>query len=108
MIYYTVYADYLEREKGFTFTRLKSLPDAIATFAAMKRADGVTPLIKGLVKYPATYWLGGEDYACMKMGRYNARYAGGVPENFSFWQWVPQSAARPLRPGVRGVLRTLV
>ncbi len=52
----TVYADYLEREKGFTFIRLKSLPDAIATFAAMKRADGVTPLIKGLVKYPATYW----------------------------------------------------
>jgi len=52
----TVYADYLEREKGYTFTRLKSLPDAIATFAAMKRADGVTPLIKGLVKYPATYW----------------------------------------------------
>lgn len=51
-----VYADYLEREKGFTFTRLKSLPDGIATFTAMKRADGVTPLIKGLVKYPATYW----------------------------------------------------
>ncbi len=51
-----VYADYLEREKGFTFTRLKSLPDAIATFTALKRADGVTPLIKGLVKYPATYW----------------------------------------------------
>ncbi len=52
----TVYADYLEREKGFTFTRLKSLPDAVATFAAMRRADGVTPLIKGLIKYPATYW----------------------------------------------------
>ena len=51
-----VYADYLEKEKGFTFTRLKSLPDAVATFAAMKRADGVTPLIKGLVKYPASYW----------------------------------------------------
>lgn len=52
----TVYADYLEREKGFTFTRLTSLPDAITTFTAMKRADGVTPLIKGLVNYPATYW----------------------------------------------------
>lgn len=51
-----VYVDYLEKEKGFAFTRLKSLPDAIATFAAMKRADGVTPLIKGLVKYPASYW----------------------------------------------------
>ena len=51
-----VYADYLEKEKGFTFTRLKSLPDTVATFAAMKRANGVTPLIKGLVKYPATYW----------------------------------------------------
>lgn len=51
-----VYADYLEKEKGFKFTRLKSLPDAIATFAPMKRADGVTPLIKGLVKYPGSYW----------------------------------------------------
>jgi hypothetical protein len=34
-------------------------------------------------------WLGNEDYACMKMGRYGARYAGGLPQNFSFWQWVP-------------------
>jgi hypothetical protein len=51
-----VYADYLAKEKGFTFTRLKSVPDAIATFAAMKRKDRVTPLIKGLVKYPASYW----------------------------------------------------
>ncbi len=51
-----VYADYLAKEKGFKFTRLKSLPDAIATFAAMKREDGVTPLIKGLIKYPATHW----------------------------------------------------
>jgi hypothetical protein len=34
-------------------------------------------------------WLGNEDYACMKLGHYGARYAGGVPENFSFWQWVP-------------------
>ena len=48
-----VYVDYLEKEKGFTFTRLTSLGDAIHTFAALKRADGVTPLIKGLVKYPA-------------------------------------------------------
>jgi hypothetical protein len=52
----SAYVDYLEKEKGFTFTRLKSLPDAIATFAAMKRANGVTPLIKGLIKYPTTYW----------------------------------------------------
>ena len=52
----SVYVEYLEREKGFKFTRLKSLPDAIATFAAMKRADGVTPLIKGLIKFPTTYW----------------------------------------------------
>ena len=50
-----VYVKYLEKEKGFTFTRLKSLGDAISTFAAMKRADGVTPLIKGLVKYPTFY-----------------------------------------------------
>ena len=58
-----VYANYLEKEKGFTFTRLKSLKDAITTFAAMKRADGKTPLIKGLVKYPSkmsayyNYWI---------------------------------------------------
>lgn len=51
-----VYAEYLAKEKGFEFTRLKSMPDAIATFASMKRADGVTPLIKGLIRYPATYW----------------------------------------------------
>jgi hypothetical protein len=50
-----VYIKYLEKEKGFTFIRLKSLGDAIATFSAMKRADGVTPLIKGLVKYPTSY-----------------------------------------------------
>jgi hypothetical protein len=50
-----VYVNYLEKEKGFTFIRLKSLGDAISTFAAMKRADGVTPLIKGLVKYPTFY-----------------------------------------------------
>ena len=50
-----VYVQYLEKEKGFTFIRLKSLGDAISTFAAMKRADGVTPLIKGLVKYPTFY-----------------------------------------------------
>ena len=50
-----VYVRYLEKEKGFTFTRLKSLGDAISTFTAMKRADGVTPLIKGLVKYSTSY-----------------------------------------------------
>jgi len=50
-----VYANYLEKEKGFTFTRFKSLGEAISTFATMKRADGVTPLIKGLVKYPTFY-----------------------------------------------------
>ncbi len=50
-----VYIKYLEKEKGFTFTRLKSLGEAVSTFAAMKRADGVTPLIKGLVKYPTFY-----------------------------------------------------
>lgn len=50
-----VYVKYLEKEKGFTFTRLKSLGDAISIFAAMKRADGVTPLIKGLLKYPTFY-----------------------------------------------------
>jgi hypothetical protein len=50
-----VYVKYLEKEKGFTFTRLKSLGDVISTFAAMKRADGVTPLIKGLVKYPTFF-----------------------------------------------------
>ena len=50
-----VYVKYFEKEKGFTFIRLKSLGDAISTFAVMKRADGVTPLIKGLVKYPTFY-----------------------------------------------------
>lgn len=48
-----VYVNYLEKEKGFTFTRLKSLGEAMTTFSAMKRADGKIPLIKGLVKYPA-------------------------------------------------------
>ena len=51
-----VYVEYLEKEKCFTFTRLKSLGDAISTFTALKRADGATPLIKGLVRYPTTYW----------------------------------------------------
>lgn len=58
-----VYVDYLEKEKGFTFTRLKTLGEAVTTFAAMKRADGKTPLIQGLVKYPGKmnayydYWI---------------------------------------------------
>lgn len=73
----TVYADYLENEKGFTFARLKSLPDAVATFAAMKRADGVTPLIKGLVKYPASYW----DEPNRKM--VNRYYNYGIAANFA-------------------------
>lgn len=72
-----VYADYLEREKGFTFTRLKSLPDAIATFTAMMRADGVTPLIKGLVKYPATHW----DAASRQM--VNRYYNYWIAANFA-------------------------
>jgi len=50
-----VFASYLQTEKGFTFTPLKSLNEAIATFSAMKRRDG-TPLIKGLVKYQPSYW----------------------------------------------------
>ncbi|MEY4242772.1 MAG: hypothetical protein RLZZ245_357 [Verrucomicrobiota bacterium] len=50
------YVNYLRNQKGFTFTRLKSLNDAVATFATLKRADGVTPLIKGMVKYQPTYW----------------------------------------------------
>ena len=58
-----VYVNYLEKEKGFTFTRLKTLGETVTTFAAMKRADGKTPLVKGLVKYPAkmnayyNYWI---------------------------------------------------
>lgn len=50
-----VYADYLQKEKGFVFTRLKSLGEAVSLFSRMKRDDGVTPLIKGLVKYPTSY-----------------------------------------------------
>ena len=50
-----VYINYLEKEKGFTFTRLKTLGEAISTFSTMKRADGVTPLIKGLVKYSSSH-----------------------------------------------------
>lgn len=51
-----VYADYLRDQKGFEFIRLASLNDAVATFATLKRADGVTPLIQGMVKYQPTYW----------------------------------------------------
>lgn len=73
----SVYADYLAKEKGFTFTRLKSLPDAVATFAALKRDDGVTPLIKGLVKYPASYW----DAAQSK--RVDRYYNAWIAANFA-------------------------
>ena len=72
-----VYVNYLEKEKGFTFTRLKSLGEAISTFAAMKRADGVTPLIKGLVKYPTTYW----DEASKK--KVSAYYNYWIAANFA-------------------------
>ena len=61
------YVNYLRDQKGFTFTRLASLNDAVATFATLKRADGVTPLIKGMVKYQPTYW----DY---NQGKYIDKY----------------------------------
>ena len=47
------YVKYLETKKGFSFIKLKSLNDAIATFAAFNGADG-KPLIKGMVKYQPT------------------------------------------------------
>jgi len=86
-----VYADYLEKEKGFTFTRLKSLSDAIATFNAMKRADGVTPLIKGLVKYPTTYWD-------QKNRRMENRY-------YNYWIAANFAAQEDLLPVSEGVLK---
>ena len=49
------YVNYLQSQKGFTFIQLRSLNDAVATFASLKRADGVTPLIKGMIKYQTTY-----------------------------------------------------
>jgi len=58
-----VYVNYLEKEKGFTFTHLKTLGETITTFATMKRADGKNPLIKGLIRYPGklnayyNYWI---------------------------------------------------
>ena len=72
-----VYVSYLEKEKGFTFTRLKSLGDAIFTFAAMKRADGVTPLLAGLVKYPTFY----VDQA--KRTKVNTYYNYWIAANFA-------------------------
>ena len=51
-------AQYLTAQKGFTFVNLRTLNDAIAFFATQKRADGITPLIKGLVKYQPNYWDG--------------------------------------------------
>lgn len=72
-----VYVKYLEKEKGFTFTRLKSLGEAISTFAAMKRADGVTPLIKGLVKYPAFH------VDPVKKTKVNAYYNYWIAANFA-------------------------
>ncbi|MFO1489507.1 MAG: hypothetical protein U1F87_01005 [Kiritimatiellia bacterium] len=35
-------------------------------------------------------WLGNEDYACMKMGKYGARYAGGVPGTFRSGSGFPE------------------
>jgi len=87
----TVYVDYLEREKGYTFIRLKSLPDAIATFAGLKRADGVTPLIKGLVKYPATYW----DTSNRKM----------VNRYYNYWIAANFAAQEDLLPVNDGMLK---
>jgi len=51
-------AQYLAAQKGFTFVKLRTLNDAIAFFATQKRADGTTPLIKGLVNYQPSYWNG--------------------------------------------------
>lgn len=51
-----VYLEYLQTQKGFAFERFKSLNEAIAFFAAQKRADGKTPLIRGLVKYDPSHW----------------------------------------------------
>lgn len=72
-----VYVDYLEKKKGFTFTRLKSLGDAVATFARMKRNEGVTPLIKGLIRYPTSYW----DHA--KKCRVDLYYNSWIAANFA-------------------------
>ncbi len=85
-----VYVDYLAKEKGFTFIRLSSLPDAVATFTAMKRADGVTPLIKGLVKYPATYW----DNQNRKM----------VNRYYNYWIAANYAAQEDLLPVNEGML----
>ena len=43
----------------------------------------------------------------MKLGSYGARYAWGVPGNFSFWQWVPlKNPCEPVPlPQVREVTR---
>jgi GxGYxYP putative glycoside hydrolase C-terminal domain len=72
-----VYANYLEKEKGFTFTRLKTLGEAIAKFSTMKRADGVTPLIKGLVKYPTFYM------DPVKKTKVNTYYNSWIAANFA-------------------------
>jgi len=48
------YVEYLEKEKGFTFTPLGSLQEAIATFATMKGGDG-RPLVEGLVTYQPSF-----------------------------------------------------
>ena len=50
------YVEYLHEKKGFDFVRMRTLNEAIAFFAKQKRADGRTPLIKGLVKYEPTHW----------------------------------------------------
>jgi hypothetical protein len=59
------YVNYLRDQKGFSFIRLKSLNDAVATFSPLKRADGVTPLIKGTHLTPGV------------------TYARNTPQNFA-------------------------
>jgi hypothetical protein len=86
-----VYVNYLEKEKGFKFTRFKSLGEAISTFAAMKRADGVTPLIKGLVKYP-TFYL---DSVRRKVNTY-----------YNYWIAANFAAQEDLLPVTDNILRS--
>jgi hypothetical protein len=70
------YVEYLEKEKGFTFTPLGSLQEAIATFATMKGGDG-RPLVKGLVKYQPSFW----DHA--KQQRVDLYYHSWIAANFA-------------------------
>ena len=45
-----VFAEFLSKHKGIRFTVLAGLPEAIATFRNLRRADG-TPILRGLVRY---------------------------------------------------------